>query len=138
MNRLLRTNAFRLAALYLLLFVASVLALLAFIYFSTAGFIERQTEATIDAEITGLREEYTERGLAGLLDIIHTRSTAPAPHGDSTLYLVTDPALQPLAGNLSAWPRAEQIRPGWIRFPVEVRTRGHGHELGHRLGLRAA
>ncbi|HUC66945.1 MAG TPA: HAMP domain-containing sensor histidine kinase [Stellaceae bacterium] len=123
MNRLLRTNAFRLAALYLLLFVASVLALLAFIYFSTAGFIERQTEATIDAEITGLREEYTERGLAGLLDIIHTRSTAPAPHGDSTLYLVTDPALQPLAGNLSAWPRAEQIRPGWIRFPVDVRTR---------------
>jgi len=120
-TRLLRTNAFRLAALYLLLFAASVLALLAFIYFSTAGFVERQTEATIDAEITGLREEYADRGLPGLLEIIHARSNAP--HGDSTLYLVTDPSLHPIAGNLSAWPRARQIRPGWISFPVEVRTR---------------
>ena len=121
MSRLLRTNAFRLAALYLALFAASVLALLAFIYFSTAGFIERQTEATIDAEITGLREEYADRGLAGLVEIIQTRSAAP--NSGSSLYLVTDPALQPLAGNLSAWPKARQIRRGWITFPVEVRTR---------------
>ena len=54
--RLLRTNAFRMAALYLALFAASVLALLAFIYFSMAGFIEQQAEATIRAEMRGLRE----------------------------------------------------------------------------------
>ncbi len=123
MARLLRTNAFRLAALYLALFAASVLALLVFIYFSTADFIERQTEATIDAEITGLREQYQDRGLPGLLEIIHARSTAQHSNS-STLYLVTDAALHPLAGNLSAWPQAQQIRAGWIGFPVEVRTRG--------------
>ena len=121
MTRLLRTNAFRLAALYLALFAASVLALLAFIYFSTADFIERQTETTIDAEITGLREEYADRGLAGLLEIIHSRSTTP--HGGSALYLITDPALQPIAGNLTAWPRAHQLRPGWVSFPVDIQTR---------------
>ena len=47
---ILRTQAFRLAALYLLVFAGSVLALLAFIYWSTANFIEQQTEATLDAE----------------------------------------------------------------------------------------
>ncbi len=122
MGRLLRTNAFRLAALYFALFAASVLALLALFYFSTANFIERQTEATIDAEITGLREQYEDRGLPGLLEIIHARSAA-LHNNSSTLYLITDPALTPIAGNLLAWPQARQIRPGWIAFPVEVRTR---------------
>ena len=37
---LLHTNAFRLAALYFALFATSVLTLLAFIYFSTADFVE--------------------------------------------------------------------------------------------------
>jgi signal transduction histidine kinase len=121
-TRLLRATTFRLAALYLVLFAASVLAVLAFIYFSTADFIERQTEATIEAEITGLREQYEDRGLAGLAEIIHARSLAQ--HNNASLYLITDPALKPIAGNLSAWPRARQLRPGWITFPVETRERG--------------
>jgi len=121
MARLLRTNAFRLAALYLALFAASMLALLAFIYFSTADFVERQTELTIEADITALREEYDERGLTGLVELIHSRTKAQ--NGNSTLYLITDPALDPVAGNLSAWPQAQQIRAGWVSFPVEVRTR---------------
>lgn len=126
MPRLLNTNAFRLAAVYFALFATSVLALLAFIYFSTAGFIERQTEATIDAEIRGLAEQYQEHGLAGLIEIIqarvdaarHTRSNA-----DDTLYLITDPLLHPLAGNLEKWPSAGERGNGWIGFPVQE-TRG--------------
>ena len=123
MVRLLRTNAFRLAALYLALFAASVLALLAFIYFSTADFIERQTEATLDAEITGLAEQYQQRGLSGLVQIIAERS-AGERRGDQTLYLITDRQFHPIAGNLSQWPDAEEIRPGWISFPVEVTRQG--------------
>jgi signal transduction histidine kinase len=117
--RLLRTNAFRLAALYFALFAASVLALLSFIYFSTADFIERQTEATINAEITGLAEQYVQRGLTGLIEIIRARSATE--RGDTMLYLITDARLEPLAGNLSHWPSAAQIRPGWISFPVRRR-----------------
>ena len=119
MVRLLRTNAFRLAALYFALFAASVLALLSFIYFSTADFIERQTEATINAEITGLAEQYVQRGLTGLIEIIRARSATE--RGDTMLYLITDARLEPLAGNLSHWPSAAQIRPGWISFPVRRR-----------------
>ena len=120
MRRYLKTNAVRLAALYFALFATSVLALLVFIYFSTADFAEKQTEATLDAESRGLAEQYQERGISGLIDIIADRS-APG-HPVRTLYLITDPLLHPLAGNLSHWPLATPIRPGWIEFPVDERT----------------
>jgi signal transduction histidine kinase len=94
-----------------------VVALLAFIYWSTANFIEQQTEATLDAEIAGLAEQYNQRGLSGLVQVIAERSAGE--RGDAMLYLVTDPQGKPLAGNLSGWPRAESVRPGWISFPVE-------------------
>ncbi len=120
--RLLHTNAFRLAALYFALFAASVLALLGFIYWSTADFIERQTEATLDAEIRGLAEQYDQRGLAGLVEIIRERSAAE--RGDGILYLFTDAQLHQLAGNLPGWPKVDQIRPGWVSFPVEIHRQG--------------
>ena len=72
-QRLLRTHAFRLAALYFLVFAASVLGVLLFVYWTSADFVERQTEATLDAEITGLAEQYAQRGLSGL-----SRSWRPA------------------------------------------------------------
>ncbi|HEX7967343.1 MAG TPA: HAMP domain-containing protein, partial [Stellaceae bacterium] len=122
MVRLLRTNAFRLAALYFVLFAASVLAVLMFIYFSTADFIERQTEETINAEITGLAEQYQQRGLAGLTEIIRARIAAQ--RSDTALYLITDSQQRPLAGNLSGWPHAVPIKPGWISFPVKTPEHG--------------
>ena len=118
MLRLLRTNAFRLALLYIGIFAASVMALLVFIYWSTANFVEQQTEATLDAEIAGLAEQYEQRGLSGLVQVIAERSAGE--RGDAMLYLITDPQARPLAGNLSSWPEAESIRPGWIGFPVEI------------------
>ncbi len=123
MFRLLRTNAFRLAALYMVLFAASVLTLLVFIYFSTANFVERQTEETIGAEITGLLEQYGEHGLLGLIEAINSRTTTE--RNEPTLYLLADPRLRPIAGNLASWPHTEPMnaRHGWVRFPVEL-TRG--------------
>jgi signal transduction histidine kinase len=122
MKRLLRTSAFRLAAIYFILFATSVLTLLAFIYFSTADFIERQTEETIDAEIRGLAEQYRDNGLAGLIEVIERRidnARRTPEHSDDTLYLITDPLLHPLAGNLRTWPEAGERGDGWIGFPVQ-------------------
>jgi signal transduction histidine kinase len=121
--RLLRTNAFRFAALYLTLFGASMLALLAFIYVSTADFIERQTEETVDQEITALREVFQRGELPLLRRAIAQRSTGPL-RSDETLYLLTDPNLVPLEGNLTQWPNAQSVRPGWISFPLDVVIRG--------------
>jgi signal transduction histidine kinase len=113
---LLRTTTFRVALLYLGLFLASVLVILGMIYWFTAGFIERQTDETIAAEIAGLREQYRQRRLPGLVEVVNARSATPRT---STLYLVTTPTFTPLAGNLSAWPDAQPDPEGWITFEIE-------------------
>jgi signal transduction histidine kinase len=114
----LRSNVFRLAALYFVIFAASVIALLAFIYFSTAGFVEQQTEATLDAEIAGLAEQYNQRGLSGLVQVIAARSAGD--RRDAMLYLITDPLGRPLAGNLSGWPAGREIQPGRLAFEAQL------------------
>src|ERR1700728_4602985 len=101
-RRLLRTHAFRLAVLYFLVFAASVLGVLLFVYWTSADFVERQTEATLDAEVSGLAEQYDQRGLSGLVQIVAARSAGNT--GDGMIYLVTAPDGQPLAGNIGAWP----------------------------------
>ena len=121
MTGLINTSAFRLAAIYFTLFATSVLALLTFIYFSTADFVEAQAEETIDAEIRGLAEQYREHGLAGLVEVIDQRIAAAQrtpSRIDDTIYLITDPLLHKLAGNLESWPPAIESRRGWVSFPV--------------------
>ncbi len=121
-RRLVRTHAFRLAALYFLVFAASVLGVLLFVYWTSAGFVERQTEATLDAEITGLAEQYAQRGLSGLVQIVAARSAGE--RGDAMLYLVTDPDGRPLVGNIAAWPAGVPARSGWLSFTVEAKDKG--------------
>ncbi len=121
-RRLVRTHAFRLAALYFLVFAASVLGVLLFVYWMSVGFVERQTKATIKAEITGLAEQYEERGLSGLVQTVAARSAGN--RGDANLYLVTDPKGRPLAGNIAAWPQGVPARAGWLSFSIAAKVKG--------------
>ena len=52
-RRLVRTHAFRLAALYFLVFALSVSGVLFFVYWATADFVERQTETTLTPRSPG-------------------------------------------------------------------------------------
>jgi hypothetical protein len=113
-TRLLRSYSFRLALLYMLLLGVSVAILLGFIYWSTAGYMDRQTHATIDAEIRGLAEQYRQRGLAGLSSLIKER-LARDPNG-AGVYLLVDDNLSPLVGNLDRWPDAPAGTDGWVIF----------------------
>lgn len=76
----------------------------------------RQTDATIEAEIIGLAEQYRQRGLAGLVTII-TERVAKDPNG-SSIYLFAAPNRQPLAGNLSHWPQITKTPDGWMNFQL--------------------
>jgi len=132
-RRLIGTHAFRLAALYFLVFAASVLGVLLFVYWTSADFVERQTEATLDAEITGLAEQYAQRGLSGLIQIVAARSAGD--RGDAMIYLVTDPDGKPLAGNIAAWPAGVPIHSAWLSFALErvVNGRPELHPARGRL-----
>src|SRR5690606_1117317 len=110
LTKLLRTSTFQLALVYMTLFATSVFILLGFIYWATAGYMARQTDETIEAEIQGLAEQYQRQGLEGLISVIQER-TAKNMDG-SSVYLFTSQDGQYLAGNLLAWPEAE-INEGW-------------------------
>jgi len=121
-GRLLRTHAFRLAALYFIVFAVSVLGVLFFVYWTSADFVERQTEATLDAEVSGLAEQYAQRGLSGLVQIVAARSAGNV--GDGMVYLVTDPGGDPLAGNLAGWPPGVPAHTGWLSFTIAAKVNG--------------
>jgi len=99
------------------LFAGSVLLLLGFIYWSTVAFMANQTDATIEAEIVGLAEQYRERGLNGLVGTIKERIERDPD--SSSVYLFASPGYKPLAGNLSAWPDTSLTDGGWLNFKFE-------------------
>ena len=111
---ILSSFTFRLALLYVLLLAGSAAILLGFIYWSTAGYMARQADATIDAEILGLAEQYRRRGLTGLSAVLAER-VARDPAGAS-VYLLADGDYKPLLGNLGTWPEVEPDGDGWIEF----------------------
>jgi signal transduction histidine kinase len=114
------------------LFGVSVLALFGFIYWSTLGYLERQTNETIQVEIDGLLEQYERRHLQGLADIIAERMRRD-DEGRS-LYLLADAIGRPLAGNVkSGWPAAlDDFTDQWVDF---VRTDDNGVETPVRVAV---
>lgn len=123
-RRILKSSTFRLALLYLVLFGASILVVLAFIHWQTAGFMARQTDEAIQAEIRGLEEQYTQRGTIGLVQALNRRTQQSRATGG--LYLLADPNYRPLAGNLTGWPEEEPDAEGWVTFRLEYANESSG------------
>ena len=121
-RQLVKTHAFRLASLYFAVFAVSVLGVLLSVYLMSADFVERQTQATLEAEIAGLAEQYAQRGISGLVQIIAARSAGD--RGDGVLYLVTNADGHPLAGNITGWPEGTPVSPGPVSFRVAMKDQG--------------
>lgn len=136
---LFRTSVFQLTLIYMGLFGASVVALFVFMYWSTVGLLERQTNEVIDAEVTGLREQWEQRQLVGLMAVIHDR--VRREDQESSVYLLVDAALRPLAGNLSHWPREFDRPAELVEFfytdtdGAEVPVRARIIAVGNGFGL---
>ena len=98
--RLLRTQAFRIVLVYVALFAFSVSALLFFTYWNTRRTLDDQTDQIIEAEITGLSEQYQRGLLSGLAESVTNRSLHPG----QALYILADAQHRRIAGNLDSWP----------------------------------
>jgi signal transduction histidine kinase len=121
-----RSSTFRLALTYMGLFLISVLLLFGFIYWFTAAYMVRQTDATIETEISGLAERHTLAGLSGLSAQLKERlSRRPA---GSAIYLLTDPGYKPLVGNLDHWPKPTPTKNGWLNFKLTGQHWPKGNE----------
>jgi len=118
--RFLRTLAFRIVVIYVTVFAISAAALVGFTYWNTKRELDSQTDQTIEAEITGLAEQYQRLGLGGLTDVIINRSI----RGGQGLYLLTDLQHRPIAGNLDGWPKILEQPGKFIEFNYERRLGG--------------
>jgi signal transduction histidine kinase len=92
----------RFAAIYAALLALSASALAMFLWWETAGLLDRQTEAAIRADAQGLSERWTEGGLPALVLTIDDRLTQNVD--DDAIYLLVDGQYRRLAGNLRRWP----------------------------------
>jgi signal transduction histidine kinase len=112
LGKLLRTTAFKLSLFYLTVFATFAAILLAYFAWNTSRLITEQITETIDAEINGLSEAFSQGGIRRLVLVIDARSRRPG----SSLYLVTTPAGEGLAGNVGS------LQPGILDNPGLIET----------------
>jgi signal transduction histidine kinase len=117
LRTLLHTSVLQLTLVYVALFGVSVLALFYLIYWSTLGYLERQTNETIQVEINGLLEQYERRGASGLADVIAER--VRKDDENRSIYLLADAIGRPLAGNLPYLPQQLDALTGqWLDITI--------------------
>lgn len=122
LGNIFKTTSFRLAGLYLGLFLVSMTAVLAVVYWFTAGFLDRHTEQTIEVEAAELQDTWNERGPIALLSLVSERASVPRTE---MIYAVATPELDILAGNLPIWPAHDSAAgAGWVSFRVHTRPDG--------------
>src|SRR5450432_2518248 len=83
--------------------------LLGYFALNTRRLITEQITDTVDAEITGLSEQYRLGGIRRLVIVVDARARRPG----SSLYLVTTNAGEALAGNVTALEPGILDKPGW-------------------------
>src|SRR5258707_13304366 len=97
-----RSAGFRFGVVYALLLAVSATALAVFLWWATAGLLDRQTEAAINADAQGLAERWSDGGLPALVVTIEDRLAQNID--DDAIYLLTDANMKRVAGNLASWP----------------------------------
>src|SRR5436305_12273630 len=86
-GKLIRTTAFRLTLVYLLLFALFAASLLGYFAWNTRRLINEQIMSSVNAEVGDIGNIYLRRGLNGVARIIENRSLLPG----ANLYLLTAP-----------------------------------------------
>ncbi len=112
--KIFRTSTFKLATVYLLVFLLSSGAIMGYVFWSTVGLLERQTDETIRAEVQALGDQYRLRSLSGVIDIINRRITDDT----GTLYLLINAENERLIGNLATLPGNNIADSTFIDFPI--------------------
>jgi signal transduction histidine kinase len=114
----LASSPFRIAILYSLVFALGAVGLLGGVYFAVSRVIDGSTDNLIEAEVQGLREQVLVLSRSDFIELVEQRSQDQEVRG--AVYLMVDPQLRPVAGNLPAWPNISADEGKWIRFKAAV------------------
>lgn len=112
----LRSSTFKLALICIGIFGATVVALFGYVYWSTASFVHGRSDHALTTELAILQKAYAGGGRSGLIATIAQRIADERFAGG--VYLLADPSLAPLAGNLEVWPSSLKGSNGWGNFNV--------------------
>jgi signal transduction histidine kinase len=108
-GKLFRTTAFKLTLVYLTVFALFAASLLGYFAWNTRRLATEEIMRTVDLEISGLTSQFDQGGLRRLVLIVESRARRPG----SNVYLVTNPAGQGLAGNVSFLGDEALQKLGW-------------------------
>jgi signal transduction histidine kinase len=109
----LTSSTFKLALIAIGTFGVIAAAIFAYVYLSTATYVRNRSDRAILTEIASLRESYERSGREGLIAQINARR-ADKSFADR-VYILVDPSLRVLAGNVREWPQAATTS-GWVEF----------------------
>ncbi|MFC7692001.1 HAMP domain-containing protein [Paeniroseomonas aquatica] len=115
--RLLKSAGFRFALLFAAMFASAAIALVAVLWWATAGALDRQTDAAVRADAIALAERWREAGATGLAEAIEERLAVDVEN--EAIYLLTEAeGGRRLAGNLDRWPAVPAEEGAWFRTRV--------------------
>jgi len=117
-----RTTTFKLTLVYLAVFALAAVFLLGYFAWNTNRLVTQQIQETVDAEITGLTEQYRLSGIRRLVIVIGGRAQRPS----SNLYLLTTFTGEALAGNVGSLTPGVIDHAGWIETAYRRLDEGEG------------
>jgi signal transduction histidine kinase len=114
-----RSSTARLAIAYGTVVLLLVFALQGTVFLLTRGALQREVHAVVNAELENLAEDFSDGGIGSLIEVLRSRSDSWVRSG--AVYLLADPSLMPLAGNLTAWPAdVMPARGSEAKFRIET------------------
>lgn len=130
LGKLFRTTAFKLTFAYLLVFATFAVSSLGYVAWNAGRVLDDQIVSTIEAEISGLSEQYKAGGLRRLIAAVERRAGEPG----ASLYLVTTAAGERIVGNVGALAAGILTEPGQIEGAYA--RSGESEDLDHRAIMR--
>ena len=112
--RTLTSSTFRLALIAIGTFGVIASVIFGYVYLSTSAYVRGRSDRAIMADYLSLQTTYQRSGRDGLVDLIQQRIADRSFAGN--VYLLADPSLAPLAGNLKDWPSTVSAARGWTEF----------------------
>jgi signal transduction histidine kinase len=113
----LATSPFRIAIVYSIVFAIGAAALIYAVDFAVSRVVDGSTDNLIEAEVQGLREQTLVLSRGDFIELVEQRSQDQDVRG--AVYLMVDPQLRPVAGNVPAWPKIN-TKEKWFLFKVSV------------------
>jgi signal transduction histidine kinase len=149
LGKLFGATAFRLALAILVLSAVGAGVVLYIIAWQVESVVDNEIARTIDAEAQGLIDAFDNQGIRRLESVIEARKIEPG----ASLYLLTNPIGEPLAGNVEQIPGEVLLHRGFLPLiyrgggssdrgrpalvGVYVLPGGFRLLIGHDLGDRA-